>query len=148
MYCERCGRFCLFKKVCSECALYTPVETPTPVAEPSTPSRPGFLKSLGLTMGTQVKTSRTLSISVNGKKASFNLSDGITDSLVEQVAEQTKLTPEEARALLQSQSSPERMVEVGMKIAEAHHLGPVKCPACSREVMPGKFCSQCGHALP
>lgn len=143
MYCERCGRFVLFRKICSECAL----STPTQGAEPPAASRPATVKMPGLTLGSHIKTTRLMSISVNGKKASFNLSGGITDSLVQQVADQTKLTPEEARELLQAQGSPERMVEVGNEIAQAHHLCPVKCPACAQDVPPGKFCSQCGHSL-
>ena len=141
MYCERCGRFCLFKKICSDCALSTTVQSSEPPASP----RPGLLQ--GLTAGTHIKMNRTLSISLNGKKASFDLSGGITDGLVEKVADQTKLTLEEARALLQAQGSPKRMIEVGNEIAQAHHLGAVKCPACAGEVPPGKFCSQCGHPL-
>ena len=144
MYCERCGRFSLFRKVCSVCAAATPAQytDPTASSDPST-----ITKTPASKFGTHIKTSRVLSISVNGKKATFNLSGGITDGLVDQIADQTKLTPEEARALLQAQGSAERMVEVGNQIAQAHHLGPVKCPACSQEVPPGRFCSQCGHSL-
>src|SRR5262245_16561011 len=141
MSCERCGRFSLFRKVCPECALLAQPQHDEPVAS----SGAGPLKALRSTLGSHIKTS--LSISVNGKKASFNLGGGITDSLVQQVADQTKLSPGEARALLEAQGSPERMVEMGNEIAQAHHLGQVKCPACAQDVPPGRFCSQCGHPL-
>ena len=141
MSCERCGRFYLFRKICPECALLTHPQHAGPVAS----NDAGPLKALKSTLGTHIKTS--LSISVNGKKASFNLGGGITDSLVRQIADQTKLSPGEARALLEAQGSPERMAEVGNEIARAHHLGQVKCPACGQDVPPGKFCSQCGHSL-
>ena len=149
MFCERCGRFCMFKKVCSECALETsvrPPQLPTPAAPP-VPSRQRFIQSLASTLGAHVKTSCVVSIDVNGKKATFDLGGGITDGLIRRVADQTKLSLEDARALLQARGSPERLVEVGKKIAEAHGVGPRKCPACGQEVPRGKFCSQCGKAL-
>ena len=141
MSCERCGRFSLFRKICPECALSTEAQHAEPLASGGT----GPHKALGSLLGTRIKTS--LSISVNGKKAGFNLGGGITDSLVQQIADQTKLSPGQARALLEAQGSPERMVEVANEIAQAHHLGQVKCPACAQDVPPGKFCSQCGHSL-
>jgi hypothetical protein len=144
MFCERCGRFCLFKKICSGCALVTTLQPP----EPPRPSPPRFFTALATNLGSHIKTSCMMSINVNGKKATFNLGNGITDSLIQQVADQTKLTVEEARTLLQAQGSPERLVEVGNQIARSHHPGVVKCPACACEVPPGRFCSQCGQALP
>jgi len=150
MFCERCGRFCMFRKVCSECALETSVQPPPPAIAAATPpvlSRQGIIGSLASTLGAHVKTRCVMSINVNGKKATFDLGGGVTDSMVQQVADQTNLSLEEARGLLRAQGSPEGLVEVGKRIAESHHLGPVKCPACSHDVPPGKFCSQCGHAL-
>ncbi|HEU5182191.1 MAG TPA: hypothetical protein VFW45_15510 [Candidatus Polarisedimenticolia bacterium] len=144
----------MFKKMCSDCALETSFQSPgvPPRTKPAqvgeaVTSRHRFIQSLASTLGAHVKTSCRVSINVNGKTASFDLGDGITDSLVRQVADQTKLSLEEARALLQAQGSPERLMEVGKKIAESHHLGLVKCPACAQDVPPGKFCSQCGRSL-
>ena len=87
-----------------------------------------------------------MSIDVNGKKATFNLDHGISDHLVQQVADQTKLTLDQTRALLQSQGSPKALLEVGKKIAQSHQV-TVKCLACAHDVPPGRFCSQCGQAL-
>jgi hypothetical protein len=143
MFCERCGRFCLFKKMYSDCALVTIMQPP----ELPRPSAPRFITALATTLGSHIKTSCTMSINVNGKKATFNLGGGITDGLVRQVADQTKLSLEEARALLQAKGSPERLVEVGNQIAGSHHPGTVKCQACACVVPPGRFCSQCGQAL-
>lgn len=147
MFCERCGRLCFFKKICSDCALSTMVQPPEP-PEPPAPSALPILPGLKSTLGAHIKTNYVMSINVNGKKATFNWGGGITDSLVQQVADQTKLTMEEARALLQAQGSPERLLKVGNDIAQSHHLGMVRCPACSQDVPPGRFCSQCGRALP
>jgi hypothetical protein len=144
MWCERCGRLCLFKKICSVCALSTTVPPPEP---PSPSARPVF-PALKSTLGAHIKTNCVMSINVNGKKATFNWGGGITDGLVQQVADQTKLTLEEARALLQAQGSPERLLKVGNEIAQSHPLGMVKCLVCAHDVPPGGFCSQCGQALP
>ena len=143
MFCERCGRFCMFKKFCSDCALATSVQPPGPPA----PAGVRFLSTLASTLGAHVRTSCVMSINVNGKKTTFDLGGGITDGLVQRVADQTKLSLEEARDLLQAQGSPERLMAVGKAIAESHRPAPVKCPACALDVSPGKFCSQCGHAL-
>mgnify|MGYP003576093805 CR=1 FL=1 len=147
MFCERCGRFTLFKKMCADCALTTtvqPTESPAPSAAP-------FLTALGTalgkTLGAQLKTRCIMSIDVNGKKATFNLDGGISDRLVQQVADQTKLTLEQARALLQAQGSPERLIEVGNDIARSRPPSTMKCLACAHDVPPGRFCSQCGHPL-
>ena len=143
MYCERCGPFVLFRKICQECAQFAQAQgTDQPAA-----SGPAPVKVPGLRLGSHIKMTRMMSISMNRKKISFNLSGGITDNLIRQVADQANLTPEEARSLLEAQGSPERMVEVGSPIAQAHHLGPVKCPSCGLDVPAGKFCSQCGHSL-
>ena len=147
MFCERCGRFCLFKKLCSECALVTTVQP----AEPSAPAAAPFLTALGTalgkTLGAHVKTRCTMSINVNGKQATFNLDNGISDNLVRQVSDQTSLTLDQARALLQAQGSSERLMELGKEIAQTHPSNTVKCPGCAHDVRPGRFCSECGHPL-
>jgi hypothetical protein len=122
MFCERCGRFCLFKSICSDCALETSVqrpELPVPAGTPE-PSRHRFIQSLASTLGAHVKTSCRVSINVNGKTATFDLGGGVTDGLVRQVADQANLSLEEARSLkgLRSASSrwggesPSRIISV------------------------------------
>lgn len=145
MWCEKCGRLTLFKKICSSC-----------MRERQRILDVGTGSSLGPSVtGPKVETRTVIHSNVKlrmgGQEVTFDLSKGLTDEILDDVARRLNVSRDRARQILEPQLSPERIAALTKSALEgktATSFTTVTCPTCHRQVPAGPACSECGASLP
>jgi len=149
--CEKCGRFTLFKKLCDTCAREQQAIqalqagaglSPSPMAPPPAGNTKVQLR-------TQVHGN--LKLHLQGQDISFDLSKGLTDEMLGEIAGKLNMPREKVRQFLEPALSPTRIAALNKTAFEVKTTvtsSAVVCPACGQQVPAGSFCSHCGAALP
>ena len=145
MWCEQCGRLSPFSKICRSCArereriraLETGSNPDSSVPSPSVKTRTVVRSNVKLRLG--------------GQEVTFDLSQGLTDEILDDVAGKLHMSRDKARQLLEPQLSPERIAALTKSALEGRRtitFTTVTCPACHHQVPAGPACSECGAPLP
>ena len=146
MWCEKCGRLSLFGKICGSCTRERQriqgLESGSNPASAATPAMPN------VTTRTVVRSN--VKLKLGGQEVTFDLSKGLTDEILDDVAGKLHISRDKARQLLEPQLSPERIAALTKSALEGKtsSFTVVTCPACHHQVPSGSACSACGAALP
>jgi ribosomal protein L32 len=145
MWCEKCGRLTLFKRTCASCAREQQrIRALEGAAGPD-------LSTPNPQVRTRTVVHSNLKARLNGQDVTFDLSKGLTDEILDDVAGRLRLSRDRARQILEPQLSPDRIAALTKAALEgkaAPSATTVSCPTCHHQVLAGPACSHCGASLP
>ena len=145
MWCEKCGRLSLFSKICRSCA-----RERERIQALEAGSNPGSSVP-SPRVETRTVVHSNVKLRLGGQEITFDLSKGLTDEILDDVAGKLHMSRDKARQLLEPQLSPERIAALTKSALEGRRtvtFTTVTCPACHRQVAVGPTCSECGASLP
>jgi hypothetical protein len=144
MWCDKCGRLTLFKKTCSSC-----MQERQRILDAETGSKPGS-SAAGPKVETRTVVHSNVKLRMGGQEVTFDLSKGLTDEILDDVARKLDVSRDRARQILEPQLSPERIAALTKSALEGKTtttFTTVTCPTCHRQVPAGPACSECGGSL-
>jgi len=145
MWCEKCGRLTLFRRTCADCA-----REQQRIRALEAGARPD-LSTANPQVRTRTVVHSNLKLRLNGQDVTFDLSQGLTDEILDDVAARLRISRDRARQILEPQLSPDRiaaLTKVALEGKATTSATTVTCPTCHRQALAGPACSHCGASLP
>jgi hypothetical protein len=127
MSCERCGRFSLFRRTCLSCAQQQrKIQVLEAGAHPD-------LRATRPAPRTRTTLRASVKLRLNGQDIACDLSTGLIDEILDEVAAKLNVSRDKARRILAPHLSPDRIAALTKEALEgkaATAVTTVNCPAC------------------